>query len=507
MSNVGDFFLDFLTPFFKGFISIFEALFKGILQMFNIINYIDIINTHKSDLTGAKVFIVVLAIICLLGLMALLVFIIIKVVKRIIRVKRKTHEQELLLEEVENLNYENIKLKKENEKFLAMANGEITDENGEKVEKTEEEEEEEIEHEHDERFYKLSRIDEKWENYVPEPTNDTIKLNEICDQFRNYAASQLGLFYNIDLIRLFISAFSSNRLIILQGISGTGKTSLAYAMGSFLNNESVIAPVQPSWRDRAELFGYFNEFTKKFNETELLSKMYEASYNDKIYISILDEMNIARVEYYFAEMLSIMEMPSYSEWVIDLVANPWPTDPKKLIDGKFKIPKNMWYIGTINNDDSTFMVTDKVYDRALPIDINEKAPSFEAPKTEKLSIRSEYLEQLFDEAQKTKPLSQDILDKIAKMDDYVINHFRLSFGNRILQQMKDFIPTFVACGGSEVIAVDYLVCHKILRKFEQLNMSYIRNEVDGFIDFLNQTFGDGNMKECVNYLLNLKKNI
>ena len=339
MSNVGKFFLEFLAPFFKGFIGIFEGVFKGLLQMFNVINYIDIIGKYKSDLTGAKVFIVVLAIICLVALVAILIFIIIKIFKRIVRVRRKSHEHEMLLEENENLNYENIKLKKENEKYLAMANGEIpsTDENGEIKEK--EEEIEELEHEHDERFYKLSRIDEKWENYVPEPTNSTIKLNELCDSFRNYAASELKLFYNIDLIRLFISAFASNRLIILQGISGTGKTSLAYAAGSFLDNESVIAPVQPSWRDRAELFGYFNEFTKKFNETELLSKMYEASYNDKIYISILDEMNIARVEYYFAEMLSIMEMPSYNEWVIDLVANPWPTDPKKLIDGKFKYQK------------------------------------------------------------------------------------------------------------------------------------------------------------------------
>ena len=484
MSSIGHFFLDFLTPFFKGFVNIFVALFRNILQMFNVLDYISIIKEYSNEFRGAKVFIVVLAIICLLALMALIVFLIIKLIKRIIRIKKKTHEQELLLEEVENLNYENIKLKKENEKFLAIANGELSAEEEAKKE-DEEPEEKKLEHANEERFYRLCRIDEKWENYVPAQTNETIKLNEICEQFRNYAAAELKLYYSIDLIRLFISAFASNRLIILQGISGTGKTSLAYAMGSFLDNESVIAPVQPSWRDRAELFGYFNEFTKKFNETELLSKMYEASYNDNIYVAILDEMNIARVEYYFAEMLSIMEMPSYSEWVIDLVANPWPTDPKKLIEGKFYIPKNMWYIGTINNDDSTFMVTDKVYDRALPIDINEKAPKFNAPKTNRLHIRSEYLINLFEEAQKANPLSDEILNKIAQMDDYVIDHFRLSFGNRILQQMREFIPVYIACGGSETTAVDYLVCHKILRKFEQLNMSYIRNEVDGFVDFLN----------------------
>ena len=498
MSNAGTFFLEFLKPFFKGLLSIFEAIFKGLFDMFNIINYAKIIGEYKKDLTGGKVFIIILAILCLLLLLGILIYLIVRLVKRVIRIKRKSHEQDLLMDEVEKLNYENIKLKKENEKYLAMANGEVT-EDGEIKPKDEEV------NETGERFYRLARIDEEWANYVPEPVNNTIKLNEICEQFRNYSASKLGLYYNIDLVRLFVSAFASNRLIILQGISG--KTSLAYAMGSFLNNDSVIAPVQPSWRDRAELFGYFNEFTKKFNETELLAKMYEASYNDKIYISILDEMNIARVEYYFAEMLSIMEMPSYDEWVIDLVPNPWPTDPKNLVNGKFKIPKNMWYVGTINNDDSTFMVTDKVYDRALPINIDDKAEEFKAPETDKINISSEYLLKLFNDAKNAHPLSQDVLNKLSTMDEYVIKHFRISFGNRILQQMKDFVPVFIACGGQEIVAVDYLICHKILRKFEQLNMSYIRNEVDGFIEFLNQTFGQDIMKECIKYLLELKKNV
>ena len=182
----------------------------------------------------------------------------------------------------------------------------------------------------------------------------------------------MGLYYNINLIRLFIASFASNRLIILQGISGTGKTSLAYAFGNFVKNDAVIAPVQPSWRDSSELFGYFNEFTKRFNETEVLTKMYEARYKDNIYITLLDEMNISRVEYYFAEMLSILELPSAEEWIIDLVPNAWESDPKLVENGRLKIPTNMWYIGTINNDDSTFMITDKVYDRAMPINIDEK---------------------------------------------------------------------------------------------------------------------------------------
>ena len=191
------------------------------------------------------------------------------------------------------------------------------------------------------RFYKLSQVDKEYEGYVPPKYDNDITLPEICERFRNFACSRMHLYYDIKIIRLFLASFASTRLIILQGISGTGKTSLPYAFGKFLQNDAIIASVQPSWRDRAELFGYFNEFTKRFNETEVLKKMYEATHNENIYLTILDEMNIARVEYYFAEMLSILEMPSRDEWVVDLVPNVWPTDPKNLNDGKLHLPDNM----------------------------------------------------------------------------------------------------------------------------------------------------------------------
>ena len=77
----------------------------------------------------------------------------------------------------------------------------------------------------------------------------------------------MHLYYDIKTIRLFIAGMASTKLIILQGISGTGKTSLPYSFGKFLQKDTTIASVQPSWRDRTELFGYFNEFTKNFNET------------------------------------------------------------------------------------------------------------------------------------------------------------------------------------------------------------------------------------------------
>ena len=497
MENYGKFFVDFLSPFFEGLISIFKSIFSGIIKMLNIVKYGEIVKEYKDSV---NIVFIIIAIICLVLLIALFSYIIYYIVRKIIKVVRKSHEQDALLEEVEKLNYDMIKLKQENDKLMLMANGDgELDENGNpktQIGKGES------------RFFKLTAIDAKWADYKREkPYDNNLTLEQICENFRNYSASVLGLYYTPDLIRLFISSFAASRLIILQGISGTGKTSLAYAFGSFLGNDSVIGPVQPSWRDRTELFGYFNEFTKRFNETELLSKMYEATYNDDIYITILDEMNIARVEYYFAEMLSIMEMPTKKEWVVNLVATPWESDPKKIVNGNFTLPGNMWYIGTINNDDSTFMVTDKVYDRAMPIDINEKCAKFDAPKTSSINISDEYFESLFEDAYRKYPVSEEILKKLDELDQYIIEHFRISFGNRIMRQIEEFVPAYVACGGKEIDAIDYLISSKILRKFEQLNLAFIKNELDEFINYLNVSFGKENMNKCKDFIIRLKKSM
>lgn len=512
MSVLMKFLQAFLDQFFiEGIWGIFKGIFEGIVGIFNIPKYISIFKEYSSQLSAGGWF---LAIICMLVVLAALVGIVMLIVmllKKYVRVRKTLVDQEELLNEVGNLNREVIKLTMEKEKILAMKVSQLGLKPGESPYEEFGSEEDEQDDDVDEtaedysRFYKLTQVDLSMETYEAPVYDNEITLPEICDRFRNFACSRMGLFYEINIIRLFIAAMSSTRLIILQGISGTGKTSLPYAFGKFTHNDVTIASVQPSWRDRTEIFGYFNEFTKRFNETEVLKKMYEAKYKNDIFITILDEMNIARVEYYFAELLSILEMPSRDEWVVSLVPNVWPTDPKLMFDGKMKLPDNMWYVGTINNDDSTFAVTDKVYDRALPIDINSKGKYFDAPYTEPLYLDYHHVEDMFKEAKVKYKVSEESLKKLAELDDYVIEHFRLAFGNRIVKQLEDFVPAYVACGGTEIDGLDYVLCHKILRKFESLNISFIRNEIGGLITYLNKHFGKSNMKESKEYLERLQK--
>ncbi|MDE7373262.1 MAG: hypothetical protein K2N18_04285, partial [Clostridia bacterium] len=152
-----------------------------------------------------------------------------------------------------------------------------------------------------------------------------------------------------------------------------------------------------------------------------------------------------------------------------------------------------------------FAISDKVYDRGMPININSKAAPFDAPLTEGLPIDYTYLEKLFKKAQEEHKVSEENLKKFEEMDDYVIEHFRLAFGNRIVKQLREFVPVYVACGGTEIDGLDYVLCNKILRKFESLNLAYIRDEVDDYIQYLNDHFGEENMTECKEYLNRLKK--
>ena len=163
------------------------------------------------------------------------------------------------------------------------------------------------------RFCKLCNLDDIRVSLQRTSYDEHITLRQFCENFRNYAASRLKLYYDIDDIRRFIAGMAVSKILILQGMSGTGKTSLAHAFGDFIDNTSTVIPVQPMWKERTDLIGYYNEFTKRFNETLLLEKMYEANYSKDMYITVMDEMNIARVEYYFAEFLSLLELPNEEE--------------------------------------------------------------------------------------------------------------------------------------------------------------------------------------------------
>lgn len=350
------------------------------------------------------------------------------------------------------------------------------------------------------RFPKLALVDARYMAFQYPAYNNEISLEDFAEGYRLFAASQMHLYYTPEIIRRFIAGMASSKLLILEGISGTGKTSLPYSISRYMGNPATMVSVQPSFRDRTELLGYFNEFSKRFNETEFLRALYEAGYRPDPTLIVLDEMNLARIEYYFAEMLSVLEMPSKEEWVLDLVPTAWAGDPKLMEGGKIHVSDTTWFIGTANNDDSTFTITDKVYDRAMPIELNERADAFECELHEPCYIRAEYLQELFIRAREEHPVSDEMMEKMARLDSYLATRFKLSFGNRIMKQLYDFIPVYVACGGTELGGMDYIIARKVLKKFESMNVSFVRDEITGLIDYMDKTFGKNGMPDSKAYL-------
>ena len=495
-----------------GFIKSLGLAFYNFL-IGDIIGYFKLLGEHIRSFNVAGWILLIIVSILEIVLVFFIIYRIVQLIRRYFIFRSEEIEKDKLLEEIARLHEESERLIDEKNRIFSLKVGATPAEDlyretaksapsGEGIKASE------AEKETGSRFTKLVHLDEKYRQYphkIYMTDEDMLSLSDIVKRFVNFAASQMHLYYTEDIIRLYIAGMATSKIIILEGISGTGKTSLPYAMGKFFFSNSWIISVQPSWRDRAELVGYFNEFTKKFNETDFLAGLYEATLREDPNFIVLDEMNLARIEYYFADFLSIMEMPDVAEWNIDLIASPSPTDPQNVVYGKLLVPQNVWFVGTANNDDSTFTITDKVYDRAVALTLNSKADYFDAPATDAYNCSADYLQFLFDNAQKQFTISEERLALIKELDEFIQTNFKISFGNRIMKQMKIFVPVYMACGGTELDGIDFIVTSKILRKFTSLNLPFLTKELQALLVFLDKKFGKGKMKMSIEFIKDLQK--
>ena len=518
MAEFSKYFISFLKKFFENFLDWFKTLFSLFSKIFYSYpkQYINDIITSCVNNENFKVLdwiVLVLVSIVLVIFFGLVIVVIFQFLRKYIRFRKREIEKDELVDEIAVLNNRVFDLVEEKNKILALRINQIGGTEAYARQADMERGTSSLKGKRpalqsDSRFVKLTQVDKDYEissEFTVMQSSDMVNLPELIDRFIKYSASQLHLYYTKEIIARFFAGMATSKVLILEGISGTGKTSLPYAMGKFFNKETSIISVQPSWRDRAELLGYLNEFTKKFNETDFLKAVYQAGYSDKPNFIVLDEMNLARIEYYFAEFLSVMEMPDVHEWKIDLVPASEPSDPKLLINGKLFINQNTWFIGTANKDDSTFTITDKVYDRATPIVINNKAELIDCDYTNNVQMTFDYLDELFKKAQAEITMSTKVMDSFKKVDEYIQQNFKIAFGNRIMKQIKLFVPVYVACGFTEVQGLDYMLANKILRKFESLNLSFLHNELDGLIELLDKLFGKNSFKVSIEYIENLKK--
>jgi hypothetical protein len=324
---------------------------------------------------------------------------------------------------------------------------------------------------------------------------DEISLKGFAEEIRQLIGST-GLYYRPEDIRSFIGGLAACRLHILQGISGTGKTSLPRAFAEVMQWGSELCEVQSGWRDRNDLLGYFNTFEKKFYESDFLKALYKAgtpAYKHLPFFIVLDEMNLSHPEHYFADFLSALEKREDKKSV-SLPNAPLAEDgPNGLIDNgqRIPIPANVWFIGTANQDETTKDFADKTYDRSHIMEFPRHRDQFE-PKLPNLApgkISFEQMQIAFSNAAKQHSGKAEecirILDRRLRAP---LEDMEIGWGNRLEAQLRRYIPVLVACGGDISEGLDAILARKLLRKLKGRfdlspeDMNKLRNTISSVWD-------------------------
>ena len=304
------------------------------------------------------------------------------------------------------------------------------------------------------------------ETFDEEETTDYSE-SEALEQFMLYLRSQ-QLYYPSRVIKAFHTALKIqqiNPLSVLAGVSGTGKTQLALRYAKFFGFYSEHVAVQPRWDSKDDLLGFYNFLEMKFQPTALVRALYHFDqYRDEdeddpsiivdsspMMMAILDEMNLARVEYYFSEFLSKLELRNsdYAKSEITIGSNLAPR--------KFFVGSNVIIVGTMNDDESTYALSDKVLDRANVLHFG-KPGSFgdDVPNEEEVSpIKVDY--ELFNSWRAQDNFEQITDDDKGELKDQLeqlnnaLNHVGKPFGHRVHNSIESYLKAYPCDGESDLM--------------------------------------------------------
>ena len=343
-----------------------------------------------------------------------------------------------------------------------------------------------------------------------------------------------GFVFEKDLIKNYYISLKTKPFVILTGISGTGKTKLAeyFADAVVDNNDEQfrLIPVRPDWTDDKYLVGYYNPITEKYMSTEFIDFLIKAKLDpDKPYFVCLDEMNLARVEYYFSKFLSGMEskdkmirlhengdftlqnndknntLIEFSDYQEKYKKNELSETELKgegliissnstLIPTKIEIPTNLYFTGTVNMDETTFQFSPKVLDRANTIEIigaTEPKDFFDRKDTkedysDKTVIPEHFRKNIKNEQKYEWP--PELKDKIWKIYNILQkdkdHRYDLHFGHRIVDEIKKYMSNSQGLLDEDT-AFDLQILQKILPKIKgdeaiKSLLSELKKEIDPY---------------------------
>lgn len=328
--------------------------------------------------------------------------------------------------------------------------------------------------------------------------------------------SDKPFYYDINTIRIFLAGLHMSPISILQGISGTGKTSLPREFAKALLSDSNyvgldsdnqnkapyrICAVQSGWRDNMDLMGYYNSFEHKYQETDFFKALYVANqpkYSNTLFLIILDEMNLSRPEHYFADFLSLLEQ-SPSERYISLTNTPKEVLPELVVGGKLKIPENVRFIGTANHDETTLEFAPKTYDRSNLMEMPKNHPDKKLFKEtdDEFNVRYDWLNKEFEKAEKGNKDAFKRFHDFINSDDikFLLLEKGIGVGNRLEYQAEKFIGVFVESGNEKekdiAIATDHLITSRLFRTLKNrydLDKTNLTKFKDEYVKLFDKTF-------------------
>lgn len=320
-------------------------------------------------------------------------------------------------------------------------------------------------------------------------TEAELSEEKLMEEFTQVTREQ-GLLYDPADLYNFHTAMKSSNLVILAGMSGTGKSKLVHsyakALGLFDSHQMTFIPVRPAWTDDADLIGYADTLHMVYRpgDSGLINTLMSAKENKKkLHIICFDEMNLARVEHYFSQFLSVLEMESGPRRVLKL----YNEDLESRLYNSAQYPpvipigENVIFVGTVNLDESTYHFSDKVLDRANVISLN-------VLRFENLRLLSEEVKHAAEE--KRSPLKKEKESFTFEMYDSFRNSNRdiqldenelellweihqelqsvnknLGAGPRIVRQIDMYLKNLPICDAlSRQDAIDLQIVQRIMTK-------------------------------------------
>jgi len=304
-------------------------------------------------------------------------------------------------------------------------------------------------------------------NYFPQGEYGPAEENERISFFKNYLTVQ-GLAFPERTINAFHTSLKTNNispLTVLAGISGTGKTLLPIKYAEAMGMHSLVVSIQPRWDSPQDLFGFYNYLEHKYKATELaraLIRMDPHNFpdlkgdnrSDRMLLVLLDEMNLARVEYYFSEFLSKLELrrdiadefnaANRNRAEIEIETGPSSKEDDK--NFRIWVGDNVLFVGTVNEDESTQTLSDKVLDRANVLRFGKPSDDLNSASDPEFIPQEKYLHST-EWKEWIKPLSvqnnwDNDIQRWIKSVNSTLEQIKRPFGHRVQQAMRHYVNNY-----------------------------------------------------------------